>query len=122
MKDAALPDAGDIAALLDLLPGLERAGPSAGMPELVTRLVRLLYDHHFVLCGFPWMEWQEGRRFAEDPTLLAAVDLETICKLLTAHARSDRFVEGHLEAMVRSGHIAAILRRLREIQQARTQG
>ncbi len=116
---AATPEPDDVAALLEILPVLERVGTPTEVSDLVDRLVHLLYDHHFVLRGFRWMEWEEGRRLAEDPALLATADLETICKLLTAHARSDRFVEGHLYAMVESGHIAAILRRLHEIQQPR---
>lgn len=115
MTAKALPDAGDVAALLDLLPELEAARDSADASELVSRLVPLLYDHHFVLWEFHWMDWAEGRHFVEDPRSLAAADFETICKLLTAHARNDRFVDGHLHGMIESGHIAAILRRLREL-------
>ena len=38
--------------------------------------------------------------------------------LLTAHARNDRFCEGHLVAMIESGHVAACLRRLRDLRPA----
>lgn len=118
MTATVLPDALDVAALLDLLPALEEGDSSVEAPELVSWLVHLLYERHLVLWGFRWMEWEEGRRFVEDPGALATADLETICKLLTAHARSDRFLDGHLEAIVESGHIAAILRRLRDLEQS----
>ena len=118
MKPVALPDPSDLSALLELLPALEDADASTALVDLVTRLVHVLYDHRFVLWEFRWMDWEEGPRFLEDPALLATADLETVCKLLTAHARSDRFVEGHLESMVVTGHLASILRRLRELQQS----
>jgi hypothetical protein len=33
------------------------------------------------------------------------------------HVRADRFVEGHLASVLESGHITAILRRLRGIRE-----
>jgi Family of unknown function (DUF6508) len=55
----------------------------------------------------------------QDPALLAQADLLTLRKLLTAHVRQDRFIEGHLAQMLENGHISAILRRLRELRDAR---
>jgi hypothetical protein len=41
----------------------------------------------------------------------------TLRKLLTTHVRADRFVEGHLAGVLESGHMLAILRRLKDIRQ-----
>jgi hypothetical protein len=43
-----------------------------------------------------------------------------VCELLTAHVRGDRFVEGHLASVFESGHITAILRRLKQIREEMT--
>ncbi|MGE3076492.1 MAG: DUF6508 domain-containing protein [Dehalococcoidia bacterium] len=65
---------------------------------------------------FDWGAWQpEALRYHESPDRLGGASVEDIRKLLTLHIRKDRFSEGHFAAMVESGHIAAILRRLAEI-------
>jgi hypothetical protein len=38
---------------------------------------------------------------------------------LTTHARAERFSEGHLIEMFQTGHVTAILRRLRVLQEER---
>ena len=43
-----------------------------------------------------------------------------VCELVTAHVRADRFVEGHLVSVFESGHITAILRRLKQIREEMT--
>lgn len=45
--------------------------------------------------------------------------LKTCIKLLTLHARKERFVDGHFASMVQSGHITAILYRLSNLRRAR---
>ena len=47
---------------------------------------------------------------------LETADLTTLRKLLTTHVRADRFSEGHLAGVLQSGHIVAVLRRLRKIR------
>lgn len=68
---------------------------------------------------FDWTSWSdEARRYQAHPDALARADLLTLCKLLTTHVRADRFNEGHLATVLESGHITAILRRLKEIREA----
>ena len=43
--------------------------------------------------------------------------LGTIRKLLTLHVQKERFAPGHLTRMVRRGHLAAVLKRLRALRQ-----
>jgi hypothetical protein len=38
--------------------------------------------------------------------------------LITIHVRKERFCEGHLPAVVKCGHMAALLRRLKELREA----
>lgn len=48
----------------------------------------------------------------EDPTLLATADIETLKKIVTAHIRIERFVRGHLQALIAAGYFTAFLDRL----------
>jgi hypothetical protein len=65
-----------------------------------------------------WAGWRdEAMRFVEDARALKDADELTLRRLLTAHARAERFSEGHFIEMFRSGHITAILRRLKELNE-----
>ena len=127
MKDEIKTDAID--ALLGFLPAFEAADGSPGewraepgqLPyfcpdDTLVDFVQALYRHDWVV-PFDWPAWrEEADRFVSSPGLLASADLDVVRKLLTTHVRQDRFCEGHLAEMVRSGHIAALLRRLRELR------
>ena len=74
-------------------------------------------DNGWVTPAFDWTEWQESaKKFVDSPKKIEKADATTIQKLLTTHSRADRFCEGHLASMFESGHIVALLRRLREIR------
>ena len=84
----------------------------------VRAFISALYQQNIAF-SFDWMSWgDEARRYQLDSETLAQADLLTLRKLLTTHVRADRFTEGHLAAMLESGHIVAILRRLKEIRAA----
>ncbi len=86
--------------------------------DAVTEFVEALYENGWVE-PFDWGAWQDtAARYVESPDMVAQADLGTIRMLLTTHARKDRFCEGHLAAMIECGHIAACLRRLRDLRQA----
>jgi hypothetical protein len=118
-----------IDALLRFLPGFEATGARHGewrledgvMPYLVTGegvtgFVEALYENGRVE-PFDWGAWRDtAARSVESPELVAQADVDTIRKLLTTHARQDRFCDGHLVAVIECGHIAACLRRLRELR------
>lgn len=127
----SIPDAtpAQIDAVLAFLPIFEQPGFSAGQwaggsnqmpyfayrPE-VNEFVSTLYAQEFIVV-FDWTAWQEeANHFRLDPAALVQADLLTVCKLLTTHIRADRFVEGHLAQIIESGHLAAILRRLKQLR------
>ena len=88
--------------------------------EPLTEFVGALYQHGWVV-SFDWPAWrEEAERYIASPELLAGADLGTVRKLLTTHVRQDRFCDGHMADMVRNGHVAALLRRLRELRDARS--
>ena len=76
---------------------------------------QMLIDDGWIT-SFDWTEWtREGERYVESPQALQDADMNTIQKLLTMHARQDRFCDGHLAAMFECGHLTAILRRIKQI-------
>lgn len=85
----------------------------------VSDWLKTLYAHN-ILVPFDWMSWkEEAQRYRSQPGTLQEADLLTLRKLLTAHVRADRFTEGHLASVLESGHITAILRRLKQIRDQR---
>jgi ribonuclease J len=76
------------------------------------RFYEALYEAGLVIV-FDWMEWtDEAQCYVDRPELIDGADLDTVCRLLTTHVRSDRFCDNHLRTMIENGHIAAVLLRL----------
>jgi hypothetical protein len=115
--------------ILTFLPKFERPGFSAGecisqkgefpyckyAPE-VHAFISTIYDDGWIYL-FDWSSWQkEAIKYLNDPSELESADLDTLRKLLTLHVRKERFCEGHMSEMIKSGHIVAILKRLRMIR------
>ncbi len=69
-----------------------------------------------IIIQFSWMQWEEGRRYLEEPESIQEANLLTLRKLLTANVRRERFCDGHLAGVLENGHIVAILPRLKEIR------
>jgi hypothetical protein len=64
--------------------------------------------------GFDWQRWlagDEGRALRDDPAAVANATPDQLARLLTAIARSDRFVEGSIAGAFESGVLARISRR-----------
>jgi hypothetical protein len=136
-KDKPLPGPDEIRALLEFLPifedpaflfGEEGGGergedgsfsfPYYTLSKDASRFRKALHDLGFIR-PFDWGSWHEGVRYMHDPEALASADLDTLCKLLTAHLRQERFCDGHLASMYKCGHLTGILRRLNEMRQNR---
>jgi hypothetical protein len=80
----------------------------------VSAFMHVCYENGMVF-SFNWGAWSdEAHRYMKDPQLIMSAGLKTCMKLLTTHLRAERFCYGHLEGVLRSGHITAILRRLRQ--------
>lgn len=129
-----LPGSDDIRALLKFLPiferpdfmfGKEEGGekrddgvitmPYYTMSDDASRFHSTLYQHGFIR-SFDWGSWKhKADRYVNDPSLLNSAELETLCKLLTLHARAERFCDGHLASMYDCGHLLALLHRLSQL-------
>ncbi len=89
--------------------------PYPEYPPVIGQLLQALEIHHVLLHDFDWQAWgPEAERF-QDPTVLAGATLTEVRRLLTLHARTERFVDGHLAEVLKRGHMSALLRRLAEL-------
>ncbi len=109
----------DIQALLAFRPRFELHTNFAATLPVQQEVQRLLIDftaaveEHGFTEVFDWNAWLASLNGdIDDPALLAAADIETLKKIITAHLRTNRFVRGHLESLVQSGYFLAFLDRL----------
>lgn len=78
--------------------------------DAIHEFMKELYDAH-VVYSFDWPKWhKDAQHLYEDPAALKAASLSDLRKLLTVHARKDRFCGGHFEVAFDSGHLVAVLR------------
>ncbi len=90
-----------------------------GWPSEVDEYHRAIYDAGFIF-QFDWGAWHaEAERFFGDPAALVGADEAVLRRLLTFHIRKERFVEDHILEILRSGHVAAVLRRAGELRRGR---
>ncbi len=116
-----------IEALLDFLPQFEapdfscgawHRGPQA-MPvysysPCVQAFLQTLYELD-IIQPFDWGAWAHKASELIEGKGIDEADQATLHKLLIAHVRADRFIEGQLASAFQAGYITAILRRLREL-------
>jgi hypothetical protein len=87
----------------------------ATYPIPVMAFFRSFHDSGLFI-PFDWPSWQnEAERICADPSLIQKADLQTIRRLLTTHVRKERFCEGHLSSLCKSGHIVSVLKRLKQL-------
>jgi hypothetical protein len=128
VREDEVPARQDVDAVLKFLPVFESPGfvfgtmvepkdqiPFASLSSEARAFLQSIYDHKWIF-QFEWSDWQpEAESYFADPSRLDHADLATIRRLLTLHARKDRFCDGHLLSMFEGGHITAILKRLRAL-------
>ena len=126
------PTKADIDAMLELIPLFENSNRDHGewgefkgghvpmfhLGSADSQFMERAYEHKFVY-SFDWPSWKdEAERLTDDPEALKTADLDMIRKLITTHVRADRFCEGHLAGVSKSGHLLAILYRLTQIRES----
>ncbi len=80
-------------------------------PEL-NEFVHALNKNNF-LVPFNWMEWEEGKKYFQNPALIQNADIEDLQKLLTVIHRSEHWCEGALASAIERGDVLAILKSLK---------
>ena len=130
------PSLADIDALLHVLPAVDnpdfdpgrmntiaevgehKSGPQFEASPEMEALILTLHDRGWI-ADFDWSEWQPvAERYAKNPALLREAGLGTLRKLFTTHVNREKFCDGHLAEITKSGHLAQLLRRLSEIRGA----
>ena len=102
-----------------LVPGEENDGCITmgffAYSDSCEQFIQMLDRNGFII-DFDWISWKHRAQFYMDhPEALAKARLTTLVKLLTIHARADRFNDGHWAVVFKSGHIGSILRRMEVI-------
>ena len=65
---------------------------------------------------FDYHAWLEEEKIElESEEILAQADLELLSKIVTTHLRLDRFVEGHLSALMEKGYFLKVLERIEQL-------
>jgi hypothetical protein len=80
---------------------------------LVQRFTETLYSKH-LLISFDWPHWDAGRKMFDQQGYdkFADVSIVDALKLISAVIRNDRFVEGALVSLFRSGDAVRLLQRV----------
>lgn len=95
----------------ELAPGLSMM--SWRPKEIVITFLETVYDLGIIVI-FDWMSWQEGEAMLKDKnTDYTRLDSVTLCKLLTAIVRNDRFVDGYLISCFEEEIIEKIIKGLK---------
>jgi hypothetical protein len=77
--------------------------------ELISEFIKIVYDMDIIL-PFDWIKWREGESLlSQNPQNFSNLDLLTLCKLITAIVRNDRFTEGYLLSKCNDGTVTNIL-------------
>jgi hypothetical protein len=118
--------------LFDLIPVLSKTkvfAKSSGMKEnsdgyllfphlinseVVSEFQNLVYEIGLVN-SFDWPSWEEGKQLLNDSAAdFNKLDIKTLCMLITAIVRNDRFCDGSLVSFFENGTILKILKALKE--------
>jgi hypothetical protein len=109
-----LPSAATVRALLERFP--EVRGPVRLDRPRRDELLTALASGGFVL-PISWTPWGGGEGLALcAPERLGQADAGTVCALITAIVRLDRFAAGEVDIALGSGRMGALLQRLAELE------
>jgi len=68
-----------------------------------------------IIHSFDWGSWEEGKKLVRNPkTDFNKLDIKTLCMLITAIVRNDRFCEGALVDAFEDGTMLKLLKAIRK--------
>ena len=77
--------------------------------EVVSLFRSIAYDIPIII-PFDWGKWEKGRKIVNNPYFdCQTIDIITICKIITAIVRNDRFCDGALISAFENGLILKLL-------------
>lgn len=81
--------------------------------EIVEKFLEVVYELNLIIV-FNWTKWKEGAEILNNKEQnFENYDIITLCKLITAIVRSDRFCDGNLVGNFENKNIEKILRALK---------
>ncbi|MFB2121199.1 DUF6508 domain-containing protein [Parapedobacter sp. 2B3] len=99
--------------LFKLIPEIERTQVFEEFSEIVSRTVGIISELR-INPIFDWMAWREGEAMVSSSDYdYSQLDTITLCKLLAAIIRADRFTEGLLTTSFSNGTVLKILKALK---------
>ena len=115
MTTLPAPSQSAVQTVLDNAPDFSRFGALSNDEKqaVLSDFIAVIYATDFV-APFDWMTAfpKDDPRW-DDVELLKTADAALVRELLIAHLRLDRFSRGHLERVMTSGYLEAVLSRLR---------
>jgi hypothetical protein len=111
------PSKAAVDVILQYAPKASAAQPEE-MSKALDMFIAAVYATDFMV-PFDWMK--EVPKASLDPDNLSELktaDAAQLRKLLIAHLRLDRFLEGHLERLLTSGYLDQLLARLKALRSA----
>lgn len=85
--------------------------PYYELDTVVLNFVEIVYKTP-IMIKFDWSKWEEGKIIIKEKRNFEELDVMTLCKLITAIVRNDRFCEGVLLKAFENGTILKILMHL----------
>lgn len=82
--------------------------------EIVDQFYNAVHEIN-IIPVFNWADWKEGDKYLNDAQLdYGSLDIVTLCKLLTAIIRADRFSDGYLIGMFKNGVILKVIKAIEQ--------
>lgn len=102
--------------LAESLIPLSRAGDDAeAFDDALLDFLKVVHYSGFIV-PFDWQADIASRtKEVESAAALQSMDADTFRRTVIAHVRMDRFVEGHLRKLARTGYLAAVVERARQL-------
>ncbi|HLP51252.1 MAG TPA: DUF6508 domain-containing protein [Chitinophagales bacterium] len=86
-----------------------RSFPYTNHAKIVNQFIDRVYEMDIVM-PFDWGHWEEGRRILKTENFdFSSLDMLTLCKLITAIVRADRFNDGFLLGCFKDGTFISIV-------------
>lgn len=105
--------------LFDLIPKIEETRSFNEFSDIIKETITVISELR-INPVFDWMSWREGEAIATNSDYdYSQLDTITLCKLLAAIIRADKFSEGFLTGCFKRGVMVKILRALKNNVQGR---
>ena len=105
----------DLRRVVNIATNRTLAGATGHSPDKFS-LLAVMHETNFT-APFDWEAWlaELPQDALNDPAYLDTADLETLRRLVTAHVRIDRFVGGHLDAVLANGYMDRAMGRAKQL-------